>query len=111
MPPETVDCARVKAVLVRALRLEGLAPEAIGDEQPLFGSAAASGDGVGAAETLGLDSVDALELVVALESEFGIDIASEDVGRERFAHVRALVELVNEALARRAPNAGELGRG
>jgi acyl carrier protein len=98
MAAELVDTSRIKRVLVRALRLEGMAPESIGDEQPLFGG---SGE-----DALGLDSVDALELVVALEAEFGISIASEEVGRERFAHVRALAELVSERLARPAPEAG-----
>jgi acyl carrier protein len=99
MTADQVEPARIKELLVRVLRLEGRAPDSIGDEQPLFG------DG------LGLDSVDALELVVALEAEFGIEIANEDVGRERFAHVRALADLVNENRARRAlPRPGaELG--
>ena len=45
--------ARLKRLIVATLRLEGLEPEAIGDDQLLFG------------ERLGLDSIDALELVVA----------------------------------------------
>ena len=45
-------------------------PEMIEDDAPLFG------------EGLGLDSVDALELVVALEKEFGIKIKSQEMGRE-----------------------------
>ena len=64
---------RIRRLLVETLRLEGLEPEAIADDQPLFG------------EGLGLDSIDALELVVALEREFGIAIANESVGRESLA--------------------------
>lgn len=73
---------RVKRLVVASLALDGLRPEAIGDDQALFG------------EGLGLDSVDALELVVAMEKEFGISIASHEIGRESFASPRALAELV-----------------
>jgi acyl carrier protein len=87
---------RLKRLLVDSLHLEGLAPESIEDDQLLFG------------EGLGLDSVDALELVVALEREFGIEISSEEVGRDSFASIRALAGLV-VALAgeRGAPSGGE----
>jgi len=101
MAAEAVNTARIKEVLVRALRLEGMAPQSIGDEQPLF-AGGAGGD------SLGLDSVDALELVVALEAEFGIAIASEEVGREHFAHVRALAELVSDRLAHSPPEASHV---
>lgn len=97
MSADQVEPARIKELLVRVLRLEGRSPDSIGDEQPLFGEGLAGG--------LGLDSVDALELVVALEAEYGIEIANEDVGRERFAHVRALADLVNENRARRRQRA------
>ena len=73
---------RIRRLLVETLRLEGLQPEAIADEQPLFG------------EGLGLDSIDALELVVALEREFGIAIANENVGRESLASIAAIEALV-----------------
>ena len=73
---------RLKRLLVSSLHLEGLEPQSIADDQMLFG------------EGLGLDSVDALELVVALEREFGIAISSEEVGRDSFASIRALAGLV-----------------
>ena len=73
---------RLKHLLVSSLHLEGLEPESIADDQLLFG------------EGLGLDSVDALELVVALEREFRIAISSEEVGRDSFASLRALAGLV-----------------
>lgn len=73
---------RIRRLVVESLRLEGLAPESLADEQPLFG------------EGLGLDSIDALELVVALEREFGIAIANQDVGREAIASVGAIERLV-----------------
>lgn len=73
---------RIKRLIVESLNLEGMSPEMIGDETPLFG------------EGLGLDSVDALELVVALEKEFGIKIKSQEIGREVFSSVSTLSEFI-----------------
>lgn len=78
--------SRIKRLLVEALHLEGLVPSEIADDAPLFG------------EGLGLDSVDALELVVALEKEFGIRIRSHEVGREAFASVSALAAFIEGRL-------------
>ncbi len=72
---------KVKALIIRRLKLE-IAPEEIEDDAPLFGAG------------LGLDSIDALELVVGLEKEFGIKIEDEEVGREAFASVNALVRFI-----------------
>jgi acyl carrier protein len=74
--------ARIKRLIVESLHLEGMRPEMIGDEEPLFG------------EGLGLDSVDALELVVALEKEFGIKIKSQELGREVFSSVSTLSQFI-----------------
>jgi acyl carrier protein len=73
---------RIKRLIVESLNLEGMRPEMIEDETPLFG------------EGLGLDSVDALELVVALEKEFGIKIRSQEIGREVFSSVSTLSEFI-----------------
>lgn len=73
---------RIKRLIVDSLHLEGIQPEMIEDEAPLFG------------EGLGLDSVDALELVVALEKEFGIKIKSQEMGREAFASVASLSQFI-----------------
>ena len=87
--------SRIKHLLVDALHLEGLVPSEIADDAPLFG------------EGLGLDSVDALELVVALEKEFGIRIQSHEVGREAFTSVTALAAFIEGRLtAVRNANAG-----
>ena len=83
--PETRS--RIKHLLVSALHLEGLVPLEIADDAPLFG------------EGLGLDSVDALELVVALEKEFGVRIQSHEVGKEAFASVSALAAFIDGRLA------------
>ena len=64
------------------MRLEGLTPEKIADDAPLFG------DG------LGLDSVDALELVVGLEQEYGIVIKSHEIDKTIFTSVQTLASFV-----------------
>lgn len=74
--------SRIKRLIVDSLHLEGMEPEMIEDEAPLFG------------EGLGLDSVDALELVVALEKEFGIKIKSQELGREVFSSVSSLSQFI-----------------
>ncbi|MBL9079108.1 MAG: acyl carrier protein [Planctomycetes bacterium] len=81
----TVD--QLKSMIVRKLNLKGVSAEALGDDEPLFG------------QGLGLDSVDALELVLAIESEYGIQIQDAEVGREAFASARVLCEFLNARLA------------
>ena len=71
----------VKQLLATGLRLE-LAPSEIPDDSPIFG------DG------LGLDSIDALELVVLVEEKFHVSIPDEEVGRQAFASVSALVQFI-----------------
>ncbi len=73
----------VKELLTTGLRLE-LAPSDIPDDSPIFGD----GDG------LGLDSIDALELVVLVEEKFHVSIPDEEVGRQAFASVSALVQFI-----------------
>jgi acyl carrier protein len=69
---------RLRALIIKTLRLENVEPETIGEETSLFG------------EGLGLDSIDALELVVALEKEFGIRIGDDEVGPEVFKNLTTL---------------------
>lgn len=75
---------RIKQILVKSLSLEHLTPEKIGDDQPLWGDAG-----------LGLDSVDALELMVALEKEYGFRIDTEEVDAAALATVTHLEGLVH----------------
>jgi acyl carrier protein len=82
MPDLATIAERVKRLIVDNLHLDGLTPEMIDTEAPLFG------DG------LGLDSVDALELVVAVEKEFGIKIKSNEIGREVFSSVATLSRFI-----------------
>jgi acyl carrier protein len=72
---------RLKALLIDRLKLD-LEPEDIGDSDPLFG------------EGLGLDSIDALELVLGVEQEFGVKIEDEEVGAEALASVESLARFV-----------------
>jgi acyl carrier protein len=81
----------VKELLVSGLRLT-LGPEEILDDAPIFGH---SEDGQG----LGLDSIDALELVVLVEERFNVAIADEEVGKRAFASVTALADFILEAKA------------
>jgi acyl carrier protein len=76
--------ARVKELIVRQLKLE-MEPASIGDTVPLFGDAEGG---------LGLDSIDALELVLGVEKEFGIKIQDEEVGVTAFASVNALCDFI-----------------
>jgi acyl carrier protein len=75
--------AEVKQLLVTGLRLDR-PPSDIPDDSPIFG------DG------LGLDSIDALELVVLVEDRFRVSIPDEEVGKRAFASVRALVDFIAE---------------
>ncbi len=72
----------LKTLIIRSLKLENILSADIDPASPLFGSG------------LGLDSIDALELVVALEKTYGIRISDEDVGKEAFASVDALADYV-----------------
>jgi acyl carrier protein len=77
----------LKELVIRTLRLEDIEPEAIVDGDALFG------------EGLGLDSIDALELVVAIERQYGVEIPDAAVGRRAFASITALAGFVLEKQA------------
>jgi acyl carrier protein len=73
---------KVKELIIERLQLEGMRPEDIEDGAPLFG------DG------LGLDSIDALELVIGIEKAFEVRIQDEEMGAKAFASVNALVDFL-----------------
>jgi acyl carrier protein len=75
---------RLKAMLVEELNLEEINPEDIVDDDPLFG------------EGLGLDSLDAVELVVLVEKHFGVEIKDMDEGRIAFASINSLAAFIEE---------------
>ena len=73
----------LKNKIIGALSLDRVKPADIKDDQPLFGAG------------LGLDSIDALELVALLEQDYGILIEERSVADKAFASVRALAEFVS----------------
>ncbi|HEX8310455.1 MAG TPA: phosphopantetheine-binding protein [Chthoniobacteraceae bacterium] len=80
---------QIKAMMVENLMLK-VAKEEIGDDLPLFGP-----DG------LGLDSIDALELVVSLEKHFGVTVPNSETARQALATVNTIADYV--AANRKAP--------
>jgi acyl carrier protein len=74
--------SKLKQLIVDTLRLEDIAPGDIPDDEPLVGGG------------LSLDSIDALELVVRLEKEFGIKIASSEEARQALVSVAALTAYI-----------------
>ena len=75
----------LKNQIIGALNLEELTPGDIDADAPLFG------DG------LGLDSIDALELIVILDKKYGIRLGSPAEGKEIFKSVRSIAEYVQKA--------------
>jgi len=73
---------RLKLLLVEGLKLDTVRPEDIQDAEPIF------------VEGLGLDSIDALELVVLVEEQFGVSIPDEEIGKQAFASINALADFI-----------------
>ncbi len=79
MSTQSPSEAALAELLVEVLNLEDVEPNEIEPEEPLFG------DG------LGLDSIDALEIALAIAQEHGVEIKAEDEGtKEAFATLRSL---------------------
>ncbi len=72
----------IKQLIIQRLKLVEMTPEMIDTDASLFG------------EGLGLDSIDALELVLGLEKEFGVIIPDADVGKKVFQSVRTIAQYV-----------------
>lgn len=73
----------LKNKVIKALNLEELKPEDIADDAPLFGD-----DG------LGLDSIDALELIVLMEKDYGIRLKDAKAGKEVFQSIDTMADYV-----------------
>ncbi len=72
----------LKVQIIAQLNLQDLTPQDIGDDQPLF------------VEGLGLDSIDALELIVLLQQQYKIKLASAEEGPKVFRSVRTMAEYI-----------------
>ncbi len=73
---------KLKKEIINELQLEGIAPEDVDPEAPLFG------------EGLGLDSIDALELVVLLDRNYGIKIQASKEGPKIFYSIKTIAEYI-----------------
>jgi acyl carrier protein len=78
---------KLKELLIERLKFEDMSPNDINDDDPLF------------AGGLGLDSIDALEIVVMLETEFGIKVKNESAARDNFHSISSLADFVKHRLA------------
>jgi acyl carrier protein len=74
----------LKIQLIEALNLEETTPEDIGDDTPLFG------------EGLGLDSIDALEIIILLEKKHGVRLTNTADAKPVFRSVRTLAEFIEK---------------
>ncbi|MCX2745367.1 phosphopantetheine-binding protein [Mangrovivirga sp. M17] len=75
---------KLKEDIIEQLNLEDLTVEDIGTEEPLFG------------DEIGLDSIDALELIVYLEKNHGVKIENPEEGRKVFNSVKTMAEFIEE---------------
>ncbi len=74
----------LKKQIIDVLNLEDLQPEDIDDDAPLFG------------EGLGLDSIDALELIVMMEKQYGIRLKDPAAGKEVFKSVNTMAAFIEQ---------------
>ncbi|MEX2336684.1 MAG: phosphopantetheine-binding protein [Fulvivirga sp.] len=74
----------LKTAIIEALNLEEVQPEDIGDDEALFGGG------------LGLDSIDALELIVLLEKNYGLKIENPEDGRKIFESINTIAAFIEE---------------
>ena len=75
----------IKNMIIETLNLQDITPEDIEDDLPLFG-----GD-----NTLGLDSIDAIELVMAIQRDFKVRIDDQNLAREVLKDVNSITDFIN----------------
>jgi len=73
---------KLKEEIIEVLSLEDIKPEDIDENAPLFG------------EGLGLDSIDALELIVLMEKTYGIKLQDPNQGKEVFKSIKIMAEYI-----------------
>lgn len=78
----------LKEKIIEQLNLEDVAIEEIADTDPLFG------------EGLGLDSIDALELIVMLDKDYGIKLADPKEGKKIFESIETMAAYIEEHRSR-----------
>lgn len=76
--------SELKHKIIEVLNLEDVAVEEIKDTDPLFGGG------------LGLDSIDALELIVLLDKEYGIKLSDPKKGKEIFQSIEVMAKFIEE---------------
>ena len=75
---------QVKQLIIDSLRIEGMSSRDIDSDAPLFG------------EGLGLDSIDALQLVVGIQNTFGVVVPDATVGAKVFRSVRTMADYIEQ---------------
>ncbi len=78
----------LKEMIIETSNLDDIEPAEIGDDDALF------------VEGLGLDSIDALELTVALELAYGVSITDSDTAKAAFASINTLADYVTQHRAK-----------
>lgn len=77
----------LKKLLIKELKLEDVTVEEIADDDPLFG------------EGLGLDSLDAVEIVVLVQKHYGVEIKDMEEGQKAFQSIASLATFIEERRA------------
>jgi len=95
IPTKTEIANKLKVVIAERLNL-GIKPAEIEDDRPLFGPAEEG--------ALGLDSIEALEIVVAIEDAFGVHVENDEGIESRFQSVNTLADYVMELMKNQAPD-------
>ncbi len=75
---------KLKQEIIEALNLEEVKPEDIDNDAPLFGNG------------LGLDSIDALELIVLIEKNYGIKLKDPAIGKDIFKSINVLADYISD---------------
>ena len=76
---------QLKGQIIESLNLDGVKPESIKSDAPLFGD-----------RGMGLDSIDALELIVLMEKNYGIKLKDPKMGKQIFSSVQTMAEYIEK---------------